>query len=357
MDAGEARQKRQIRLDNERIYGQPLPQSVSGNWLLDALVYWIPFWSSSSGTGDLVVGVLDEPSRSVWVIDQEQQMTLWRKGFFGKGSLSRSEPSWLKREINRLQAEKMGKRGTAERQPSIKLTLSLDWTAEEMTAKRRMIRKQFKQQRAEAIAAAEAEAEISFASNPNASPVINTLIPSTQTASLNKRLQAVMSKGDDEPLPRLTPEETPDNMEHLQMSLPEAFFLAWTTACLVIREAESGELISLQEFWMKCQTLWSPLHSRRTDNPFLVHYVAYHHFRALGWVVKSGIKFCADYLLYKKGPTFHHAEFAVVVVPSYVDGEDQETCPYNFSCAEPMSWQWFSTLNRVNTQVMKVRSQ
>lgn len=45
------------------------------------------------------------------------------------------------------------------------------------------------------------------------------------------------------------------------------------------------------------------------DNPFLVNYVVYHHYRALGWVVKGGIKFCVDYLLYKRGPVFHHAEY------------------------------------------------
>lgn len=44
------------------------------------------------------------------------------------------------------------------------------------------------------------------------------------------------------------------------------------------------------------------------DNPFLVNYVVYHHYRSLGWVVKGGIKFCVDYLLYKKGPVFNHAE-------------------------------------------------
>lgn len=44
------------------------------------------------------------------------------------------------------------------------------------------------------------------------------------------------------------------------------------------------------------------------DNPFLVNYVVYHHYRSLGWVVKGGIKFCVDYLLYKRGPVFTHAE-------------------------------------------------
>jgi tRNA-splicing endonuclease subunit Sen2 len=46
----------------------------------------------------------------------------------------------------------------------------------------------------------------------------------------------------------------------------------------------------------------------RPDNPFLTSYVVYHYFRSLGWVVKSGTKFCVDYLLYKKGPVFSHAE-------------------------------------------------
>src|SRR4051812_25996041 len=119
-----------------------------------------------------------------------------------------------------------------------------------------MIRKQFKQQRAEAVAAAEAEAEVSFASNPNTAPVITTLIPSTQTAGLNRQLQAIISVGDDDPLPELTVEEMPENMEHLQMSLQEAFFLAWTTRCLSVRD-EAGEQISLQDFWLRCQSLSS----------------------------------------------------------------------------------------------------
>jgi tRNA-splicing endonuclease subunit Sen2 len=52
----------------------------------------------------------------------------------------------------------------------------------------------------------------------------------------------------------------------------------------------------------------SSLEPNRFDNPFLVNYVVYHHYRSLGWVVKGGIKFCVDYLLYKRGPVFHHAE-------------------------------------------------
>ena len=45
-------------------------------------------------------GVFDPVTRSVWVSNHEHSMVLWRRGFFGKGDLSRSEPSWLARQIN-----------------------------------------------------------------------------------------------------------------------------------------------------------------------------------------------------------------------------------------------------------------
>lgn len=77
--------------------------------------------------------------------------------------------------------------------------------------------------------------------------------------------------------------------------------------------------MTLQEIWHAFQNAHSvtslPLirspnipPPNRFDNPFLVNYVVYHHYRSLGWVVKGGLKFCVDYLLYKRGPVFHHAE-------------------------------------------------
>lgn len=118
-------------------------------------------------------------------------------------------------------------------------------------------------------------------------------------------------------------------------------------------------------------TLELDLYAGRFDNPFLVHYAAYHYYRSLGWVIKGGIKFCVDLLLYKRGPVFHHAEyasthachrvsltfcrFAVVVLPVYEDPADQESSPFNLANASPFSWTWLSTVNRVNSQVQKVR--
>jgi tRNA-splicing endonuclease subunit Sen2 len=76
--------------------------------------------------------------------------------------------------------------------------------------------------------------------------------------------------------------------------------------------------MTLPQLWLAFQEVHHPLPlaelslssagGPRFDNPFLVNYVAYHHYRALGWVVKGGIKFCVDLLLYKRGPVFSHAE-------------------------------------------------
>ena len=59
---------------------------------------------------------------------------------------------------------------------------------------------------------------------------------------------------------------------------------------------------------MRLATLEPSAVAMRSDNPFLISYVAYHHYRSLGWVVKTGIKFCVDWLLYKRGLVFSHAE-------------------------------------------------
>ena len=53
--------------------------------------------------------------------------------------------------------------------------------------------------------------------------------------------------------------------------------------------------------------LLSPTRRLLPDDPFLVSYAVYHHYRSLGYVVKTGIKFASDWLLYRKGPVFSHA--------------------------------------------------
>ena len=87
--------------ENVRIYANPLPllflnsppsriRSVIGLLGLSLVEVINPHCE----------GFFDATTRSVWVFQSKDAMLLWRRGFFGKGDLSRSEPSWLARQLN-----------------------------------------------------------------------------------------------------------------------------------------------------------------------------------------------------------------------------------------------------------------
>lgn len=46
----------------------------------------------------------------------------------------------------------------------------------------------------------------------------------------------------------------------------------------------------------------------------------------------------------------------MVVIPVYEVPADQESSPFNLPNANTFSWTWLSTVNRVNSQVQKVRT-
>ncbi|EIN06185.1 hypothetical protein PUNSTDRAFT_73149 [Punctularia strigosozonata HHB-11173 SS5] len=345
------------RANNNKIYAYPLPlvfapvESPSQRLLA--------FLGLSSGIRVLnphCTGVFDRDTKSVWVIDTADAQKLWRGGFFGKGNLSRSEPSWLARQIN---ARKLAGKGL---------------TSEQVTAKRRAERQQFKIDRAKAMAAVAAEAEKAFeegreydleaakASIPSAA----TWKPSTNAVGSSDAdaapvLAEAMETGIKEsPEESVIDDEPIEDLEHLQLTLPEAFFLSWALDCLTIIDSTKLEPLSLSDIYMSFHEAHidvpSPPDTKpplRPDNPFLLHYVLYHHYRSLGWVVKGGIKFCVDYLLYKRGPVFHHAEFALVLCPVYEAPADRSSSPFTLQNVDPFEWSWLSTINRVNSQVHK----
>ncbi|KAG1746683.1 uncharacterized protein EDB91DRAFT_1049125 [Suillus paluster] len=341
------------RAETARIFAHPLPI------IFPEPTYTFLGLSLTRPLNPHSTALFDPITRSAWVSNSGDATLLWQRGFFGKGDLSRSEPSWLARQIN---ARKMKGKGL---------------TSEEITAKRRAERKQFKLDRAKAIAAAAAEAEATFKEEgrviaPGIAPDGTRVIPSAATW---KPMSASVPL--EQASPDVTAEEIQEeiepiqDVEHLQLSLQEAFFLVWALDCLTVLHLEtvcflipSSKLnvpFTLAEIWNAFQNAHVPSlgpqlnapSPPRFDNPFLVSYIAYHHYRSLGWVVKSGIKFCVDYLLYKRGPVFQHAEFAIVVIPVYEDPEDQANSPFKLQNAEPFTWSWLSTINRVNSQVQK----
>ena len=46
----------------------------------------------------------------------------------------------------------------------------------------------------------------------------------------------------------------------------------------------------------------------------------------------------------------------MVLIPVYEDPNDIEPSPFATSKSDPFTWQWLSTINRVNSQVQKVRT-
>lgn len=262
-------------------------------------------------------------------------------------------------------------------------------TPEELTAKRRAERKQFKLDRARAIAAVAEEAELIFATEgrvikpalsgpaiPSAAtwkPVLEPISDLAATLAIEEQIGPV-------------DEESLEDAEHLQLTLQEAFFLLWNLDCLTVLDPHTvcvphpllydvltylkQVIMSLQDIWIAFQIAHLPTQRLQFDNPFLINYIVYHHYRSLGWVVKGGIKFCVDYLLYKRGPVFTHAEyvhrrlyhrllthsarFALVVCPVYEDPEDQQSSYFDLQNSAPFPWSWLSTVNRVNSQVQKV---
>ncbi|KAF9522679.1 hypothetical protein CPB83DRAFT_878230 [Crepidotus variabilis] len=337
--------------ENNRIYAYPLPLlfiepppskigSVLG--LLGLSLTWVE--------NPHCEGIFDPFTHSVWVSNHEHSLILWRRGFFGKGDLSRSEPSWLARQIN------------------IRNTRGKQLTSEEVTAKRRAERRQFKLDRARAIATVAEEAETIFATEGRviqpalsgpAIPSGATWKPATNPEPLDTSSYAQSTPIQEAPI--IEEDEDPlTDVEHLQLTLQEAFFLLWNFDCLTVLDSNSLQPMTLSDIWIAFQTSElpprtppSPKPQLRFDNPFLVNYVVYHHYRSLGWVIKGGIKFCVDYLLYKRGPVFSHAELALMVIPVYEDPEDQKASPIDLPNSAPLTWSWLSTINRVNSQVQK----
>jgi tRNA-splicing endonuclease subunit Sen2 len=148
--------------------------------------------------------------------------------------------------------------------------------------------------------------------------------------------------------------------EHLQLAPEEAFFLAFALGALHVVNGETHKHLSTRDllrllrqysyFPPRIPTGADPSSaSLSPDDPFLIHYAVYHHFRSLGWVPRPGMKFGVDWLLYFRGPVFDHAEFGLVVMPSFSAPEWKE----KGKKVPTRSWHWLSGTNRLLSHVFK----
>lgn len=396
----------------------------------------------------------DHETKTITIRDEKSMIDLWQQGFFGKGSLSRSEPNWLKREKTRL-------------------GLIRDKVSEVETNRRRAERNRVKwdraraeqealeQRRLEEAALEEARLEqVVIPTEPLPEVVVKTPTRATAAApvgplellclpnsqldleSLSSRLtpppeeiidsaevskSSSSSSGNDDADSNTTTSEPPPlkqaksvrfsptvesteflhndppspprsvsssslkphgangntvislddstasstdeasknltdsepelaviNKEHLQLLPEEALFLTFAFGALKVIDSATKKTIGPKDLLslLRQNSYFPPRLSSQEllpDDPFLIHYAVYHHFRSLGWVPRAGIKFGVDWLLYTRGPVFDHAEYGVLVLPSYSD-------PYWKSVgkqAPQKSWHWLMGVNRVLSKVFK----
>jgi tRNA-splicing endonuclease subunit Sen2 len=234
------------RNENNLIYANPLPitfSRIENRFAVTALgIFGV---SPSQVLNPRCEGTFDPTTRSVWITNPRDSMIIWRRGFFGKGNLSRSEPSWLVRQSH-IRTTTGSKPSHSVRGYVCSWKLYLEITSEEVTAKRRAERKQFKLDRAQAIAAAAAEAEAAFAEGRIISaeetgvsiPSAATWKPSDSTRNTASPPSERLQMQECQEITDISAEPLED-MEHMQLTLAEAFFLAWALDCLTICHAKT----------------------------------------------------------------------------------------------------------------------
>lgn len=381
------------------------------------------------------IGTWSPESTSVIIKDEASIRALWEQGFYGKGSLSRSEPNWLKREQLRrgLQAGHVSEVVTVQRREE---------RAEAKWERARLEQAAIRQTRLEEARQAEARQSqksselpsaptgpLQLLALPNSAAALDTVsgniphdLPSPTLPSVEEtpksgliglhRLSSARAPeptpspsengGDSDGRPQAPPRQksvrfsrevqsttfqvtdppsrnhSPNgsvrrgaaaqksqpvsdpevivNMEHLQLTPEEAFCLSFGFGVLTINDPVTGSPMGSKDLLTTFrQHSFAPPRiepddpALQPDDNFLIHYAVYHHFRSLGWVPRAGIKFGVDWLLYARGPVFDHAEFGLIVLPSYTDAWWKE----HGKRSPEKTWHWMHKIVRVLSHVTK----
>lgn len=314
------------------------------------------------------VEVLGNGTSVIFKVSNTNDMEkLWNEGFFGKGTLSRSDPSWFQRVLRRLNIDS----GSSE------------VSKEEITRVRREERKKFKELRSQAqqYEVLHRQDKLTEEDQRNWEELKAQLEVSKthkqvfrigernkdREGDKDEEKEKDEEKGEDETkdnvnafrdedLELLDEEGNIEKLEFLQLQRVELFFLAF--ALDVVKVTHDELVLSLAEIFQICCGNSIDSGSLVADPPkptnkFILDYVVYHHFRSLGWCVRSGIKFGCDFLLYKKGPPFMHAEYSVCVIPN-LESEKNLGSEVSGEFSTWKSWEDFMAVSRVVGGVRKI---
>lgn len=99
-------------LNKRKLYANPLPVGQFDVPIPKQRTWWDWFVNFTSAVapsqGPVYHGWYDDQTNSVWMHVTGDATILWTHGFFGKGNLSRSEPTWVARRQAELTARARG---------------------------------------------------------------------------------------------------------------------------------------------------------------------------------------------------------------------------------------------------------
>ena len=227
---------------------------------------------------------------------------------WGKGTLSRSSPAWRKRKTKEM---------TGGREVSL----------EELTALKRKERAEFKEER---LKRERMERERQLQKEASGETVTEEIKEEEVGETQGKRKRQKVQLPEDHELPVYSEEYL--DKEILQIAPDEALFLMLVG--LLVVEFE-GRRLSLSEF------LHFVARTSRPDDPFLVKFIVYYHYRRQQVIVKTGIKFGVDYLLYDRPIPMAHAGHCVNVLGDYHlwGGDSERQIRQNATWQEINLWQ------------------
>jgi len=282
-----------------------------------------------------------EQTRSVNIANDVEAAEIWRRGMWGKGTLSRSQPSWRARKTKEM------------RGGSSKLSL------EEITARKRRERAEFKEARLrsermerERLLREEGRLPIQpEKENEETQDMDNVDGPTAETTAITadekatetvagtpktKRRKVDHGEHDETEWPVYTEDYL--DKEILQIAPEEALFLMQLDLLTVTHD---NKTLSLRDFLHLIAT-------SRPDDPCLIRYIVYYHFRRQRLIVKSGLKFGVDYLLYDRPIPFTHASQCVNILASY-----HQWTPNHKLVRDEISWQEVNLWQRLMGNVRK----
>ncbi|MBN1800419.1 MAG: tRNA-intron lyase [Candidatus Lokiarchaeota archaeon] len=91
-----------------------------------------------------------------------------------------------------------------------------------------------------------------------------------------------------------------------ELSLIEAYYLLLKEK-ITIEDVKNNKLLTPREFFEIAKSV---------HHKFEEKYIIYNDLREKGYVPRPGLKFGADFVVYKKGPGLEHSSFIVHVLPS-----------------------------------------